>query len=162
PWLSGQPEEPHPDGHCRRSLTPSLWTHLPRRRPAPFAPRTPLLRGRIPRRHHSAHRGRRHGGRLLPAPDAAHHNHPHGPATGPPPSGRVEAAMRVASRSVWRRLPEGIRRTILEAILIIQQEALRDHLRSHPPRSPCPPGGDLRPPVVPSAGDQPPGGPAAA
>ena len=39
--------------------------------------------------------------------------------------------MRVAPRSVWRRLPDEVRRPIREAVLILQQEVLRDQLRTH-------------------------------
>ncbi len=42
PWLRGL-SEPHPDCYRRRSVPPSLWTHLPSSGPAPLVSTTPVL-----------------------------------------------------------------------------------------------------------------------
>src|SRR5262249_53900317 len=92
----------------------------------------------------------------VPTPGvAAHDNHLHGHPPTSRPSGRLEATVRVATRTVWRRLPERFQRDIREAVLIIQQEVLHDQLRTHQSQPPQPTRCDLRPPVLTAAGDQP-------
>src|SRR5262249_47001472 len=137
--------------------TPPLRPDLPRSGPAPLPAYPPLLRGPPPRRHHPADRGRCHRLRLPTPAGAAHHNHlrGHPPASRPP--GRLEAAVRVATRSVWRRLRERAGRDARKAVLITQQEVPQGQLRTRHDRPPQPTSRDLHPPVLPAAGDQPPG-----
>src|SRR5262249_20660752 len=110
-----------------------------------------------PRRHSGGGGGGRNRARLVRCPVRTRENLSERPAATPRPSARREAVMRVASRSVWRRLSDRSRRLVLDDLLTIQLEVLHDQFRSHHPSPPQPASGDLRPPVLATASDQPPG-----
>jgi len=58
--------------------------------------------------------------------------------------------MRRLPRTVWHRLPDGLKQQIIEEFTDIFKEVCHEHIPDYSPQSPRPPRRRLRPPIEPT------------